>query len=450
MSKPILLNGFFQICPSAPSGHVHCERLFPFSALYNSFPARANLSYHPDCLLDLEELYKFSVCFNENILSERHLVAIFTTYRRSILNHIPFSQYLDLYQLAVNQVQQLLTSLSPKYILYADTPHHLEHIVFLSAASVLNIKCFGISGVFSDHTGFIFEIDAQKGVVNLLPSSSISFDLSYKNLPAPISLDNKNPAFDLKDHYGLGEKQQAKQALKERRAKLRNYVAYGTSSREHQQFLLFRHYQSYCTSSYDSLISAPFILFLLHYEPEAVVDHFSCSTKGQISDIVDTCKLLEGRGIRFLVKEHPATFKLGFANGETHVPIFRKLADYDRLSASGLVFVDNSLDYESFIAESNNLCVVSIASTGLYQAQLNLKYIYPLGTTIYSKSNLSLDKTQFQDLPGIPEGLPSSSTMDHYLVPRYSYYSSLNLDDSEASIFVDWLNALDKIISSYI
>ena len=390
-----------------------------------------------------ENIYKSQGCR----FSINHLHLVHSTYRRSICNHISFSDYLAIY---IQNVDNLVSILQPyviEYILFADTPHHLEQVIFLSAASLMQVKCFGLSGTFTERTGFVFQISADCGVSRILKTSHLSIDWSSKNISEPISLDNQTSYSNLDSHYGRGELYQSHHSAREKVARLSNYIADGDESREHKQFLLFEHYQSNCIHDYDSLVSQPFILFLLHYEPEAVVDHFSNSKSGQISAILEACNLLRGKGFRFLVKEHPSTFTLSFANGEKHVPLFRDVADYQRLLDAGLLFIDNSFNYERFLTSSSLICVSSIASTGLYQAQLSSKYIYPLGTTIYQMTNLSLDSFSFKSLPNSVINQERQSSMDDYLIPNHHLELSLDQRLSSQS-FSCWLNYLHRIISS--
>ena len=444
-SKCRLLNGYYQLYPFSSSSFIHSETLSPLQNLYRYFPKRESNYFHNDALVPSHKIANDALVKHADDYTIGHICLIHTTYRRSILNHIPFWKYLEIYTQIVKEICVFIDSLGIEYILFSDHAHHLEQIVLLSAASHIGVKCFCITGTgVSLFTGFLYETNADCGIVRILKTNKVSVDWSNKKIQSPISLDKPEKDFNLKNLYGLGFKEEEKNAIRERNSKLNNYIMYGKEAREYKQFCLYRDYQSRCNLDYDMLVSEPFILFLLHYEPEAVVDHFSFSNDGQINAILEACSHLKDRGIRFLVKEHPVTFSHSFSNGENHIPLFRNTADYDRLLEAGIYFVNNKFKCDNFLSESSLICVSSIASTALYEAQLKSKFIYPLGTSIYNMSKYSLDETCFKCLPDYKLDKNRESSMDNYLVPNL--YLGQNIDDKPREIISSWIDLLDKII----
>ena len=444
-----LLHGYCQLCPSLPSPFTHSEALVPLHTLYDYFPSRINNFPHPDSIAPSLEVASKLLSLTSHSFSIDHICLIHTTYRRSILNHLSFSDYFSTYLKLCSDIVSIFKKSHIEYIFFSDTPHHLEQVILLSAASYLDIKSFSITGTGVSHlTGFIYETSANHGIVNILKSDDLSIDWGSNGIPSPISLDNPLPDFNLHDYYGLGIDEEKKNVLREKFSKTYNYFMYGEQSREHKQFLLFRYYQEHCYLDFDKLVSQPFVLFLLHYEPEAVVDHFSSSNCGQINSILNACSLIKDRGIRLLVKEHPVTFTHSFSNGENHVPLFRTTSDYERLLDYGCQFISNRYKCDDFLVSPNLLCVSSIASTALYEAQLKSKFIYPLGTSIYNMSRYCLDKVSFELLSQYQSPHLVHSSMDDYLVPNL-YFAS-NSSETSGNLFPTWFNFIDRLILSYI
>jgi len=436
------------------NNYVSADSLFNLNSLYTSYPQRTNTdTIHPDAFLLFQDVMSLYCASYTERFNMRHLWIIYTTYRRSVLNHLSFESYLRIYDQQLTLVCDIFSNLPIDYILFNDTPHHLEQVLLLSAANEKRIACYALSGTFSYDMCFLHRIDATRGVFNIIKTSEILQAFTLNHTPQLFNYMISNSLSYVKKCYGSKALPDPPPTTYTKK-RLNNYLHFGIASLEYKRFQLCAFYRELCSQIILTNTSKPtHVLMTLHYEPEAVVDNFCFFPFDQIEHAIKLAMILKPLGLQLFVKEHPKTFRECFLNHEQHIPMLRTAADYVRLVSAGIQLIDDRYNLHELLLSGTILFTASTASTVLYESVCLGVPIYPLGLTVYEHLGNIIELS-------CPPSSSYSSCIYGYTVlqvrrpsefAKYIFaraYMRSSNGDFPIDLDSNWLNGVDTMISA--